>query len=91
MVGWHHRLNGREFEQTQGEGEEQGNLMCCSLWGQKELDMTEWLDNKNHGMYNTKSDPDERWVVIMCQYRSISCKDCSSAVGDVNREVDRGT
>ena len=64
---------------------------CAAVYGVKELDMTEWLDNKNNGMYNTKSDPDELWVVIMCQYRSISCKDCSSAVGDVNSEVDRGT
>ena len=41
MVGWHHRLNGHESEQTLGDGEEQGSLTCCSLWGLKELDMTE--------------------------------------------------
>ena len=40
MVGWHHRLNGHEFEQTPGDSEGQGNLACCSLWGRKELDMT---------------------------------------------------
>ena len=40
MVGWHHRLNGPEFEQTPGDDEEQGNLACCSPWGHKELDMT---------------------------------------------------
>ena len=40
MVGWHHRLNGHGFEQTPGDGEEQGNLTCCSPWGQKEVDMT---------------------------------------------------
>ena len=91
MVGWHHRLSGHEFEQTRGDCEGQGNLVCCSLWGRKELDTTEWLNNKNNGMYNTKSDPDELWVVITCQYRSISCNDCSSLVGDVNSEVDRGT
>ena len=33
MVGWHHRLNGHEFEQTQGDSEEQGSLVCCSPWG----------------------------------------------------------
>ena len=33
MVGWHHWLNGREFEQTLGDGEGQGNLACCSPWG----------------------------------------------------------
>ena len=40
MVGWHHRLNGREFEQTLGDSEGQGSLECCSPWGRKELDMT---------------------------------------------------
>ena len=46
MVGWHHRLNGHEFEQTPGDSEGQGSLGCCSPWGCKELDMTERL-NKN--------------------------------------------
>ena len=40
MVGWHHRLNGHEFEQTPGDSEGQGSLACCSPWGHKELDMT---------------------------------------------------
>ena len=39
MVGWHHWLNGHEFEQTPG----QGSLVCCSLWGRKESDTTAWL------------------------------------------------
>ena len=46
MVGWHHRLNGREFEQAPGHSEEQGSLACCSPWGPKELNMTELLNNK---------------------------------------------
>ena len=41
MVGWHHRLNGREFEQTLGDSEGQGSLQCCSPWGHKESDMIE--------------------------------------------------
>ena len=41
MVGWHHQLNGHEFEQALGVGEGQGSLVCCSPWGRKELDMTE--------------------------------------------------
>jgi len=45
MVGWHHRLNGHEFEQTLGDGEGQGSLECCSLWSHKELDTTYWLNN----------------------------------------------
>ena len=43
MVGWHHRLNRHEFEQTLGDGEGQGSLVCCSPWGHKELDTTERL------------------------------------------------
>ena len=46
MVGWHHRLNGYEFEQALGGGEEQRSLACCSRWGHKELDSTEQLNNK---------------------------------------------
>ena len=44
MVGWHHRLNGHEFELTLGDGEGQGSLACCSPWGHKESDMTEQLN-----------------------------------------------
>ena len=44
MVGWHHRLNGHEFEWTLGDGEGQGSLECCSPWGYKELDMTEQMN-----------------------------------------------
>ena len=40
MVWWHHRLNGHEFEQTAGDGEEQGSLAYCSPWGHKESDVT---------------------------------------------------
>ena len=44
MIGWHHRLNGHEFEQTLGDSEGQGSLACCSPWGHKELDMMERLN-----------------------------------------------
>ena len=40
MVGWHHRFNGHEFEQTLGDIEGQGSLACCSPLGHKEWDMT---------------------------------------------------
>ena len=40
MVGWHHQLNGHEFEQTSGDNEEQGSLACCSPRGLKESDTT---------------------------------------------------
>ena len=45
MVGWHHRLDGDEVEQTPGVGEGQESLACCSPWGNKELDTTERLNN----------------------------------------------
>ena len=47
MVGWHHKLNGQEFEQAPGDGEGQGSLACCSPWGCKESDMTYRLNNKD--------------------------------------------
>ena len=42
--GWHHHLDGHEFEQAPGAGDGQGSLACCSPWGHKESDMTEWLN-----------------------------------------------
>ena len=41
VVGWHHQLNGHEFEQTLGDSGGQGSLAYCSLWGRKEPDMIE--------------------------------------------------
>ena len=43
MAGWHHWLDGRESEWTPGDGDGQGGLACCSSWGLKESDTTEWL------------------------------------------------
>ena len=42
--GWHHRLDGQEFEWTPGVGDGQGGLACCNSWGCKESDTTEWLN-----------------------------------------------
>ena len=47
IVGWHHRLDGHEFEQAPGDGDGQGSLVCCSSWGHKESDMTERLNNNS--------------------------------------------
>ena len=44
MGGWHHRLNGPEFEQASRVGDGWGSLACCSPWGHKESDTTEWLN-----------------------------------------------
>ena len=43
MVRWHHQLNGHEFEQALGGGDEQGDLAYCDSWGCQESDMTERL------------------------------------------------
>ena len=52
VVGWHHQLDGHEFEQAPGVGDGQGSLMCCSPWGRKESDMTERLNNKIRKLVN---------------------------------------
>ena len=44
MVGWHHQLDGHEFEQVPGVGDRQGRLACCSPWGRKESHATEPLN-----------------------------------------------
>ena len=43
-VGWHHRLDGHQFEQASGTDDGQGSLACCSPWGRKESDTTEQLN-----------------------------------------------
>ena len=48
MVGWHHQLDRHEFEQTLGDGEGQGSLVCCSPRAHKELDVTEQLNTDRH-------------------------------------------
>ena len=56
MVGWHHRLNGREFEQALGDAG-QGSLVRCSQWGRKESDTTEGLNNNAGDAKDTGSIP----------------------------------
>ena len=53
MVGWHHRLSGREFDQTLVDSEGQGSLACRGPWGHKKSDATEQL-NKNKSYIVTK-------------------------------------
>ena len=52
MVGWHHWLNGQEFEQPLGDGEGQGSRVYCSPWGHKELEVTERLNKASGGDWN---------------------------------------
>ena len=50
-IRWHHRLDGHEFEQAPGVGEGHRSLAHCSPWGPKELDITEWPNNNNKGLF----------------------------------------
>ena len=60
-VGWHHQLNGHEFEKILGDSKGQENLVCCSPWGCKESDKTYRLNNNNNpaipllGIYSEKN------------------------------------
>ena len=62
MAGWHHQLNGHEFEQALGDGERQGSLVCCSPWGRKESDTTERLNNNNNPCKD-----------LLCSTEAVSC------------------
>ena len=44
MVGWHHGIDGHEFEQAPGIGDDQGSLACCSPWGRKDSATTKGLN-----------------------------------------------
>ena len=48
MVGWHHLLNGLELEQTPGDGEGQQSLACCNIWGHKESNTIQQLNNNSN-------------------------------------------
>ena len=62
MVGWHHWLNGHEFEQARGNGEEQASLVCCSSWCCKESDRTSWLSNSNTKFIHSTNDSNSRYL-----------------------------
>ena len=55
MVGWHHQLNGHEFEKTLGDSEGQGSLAFCSPWGHKQSDMTQRPNNRFENEQNWKT------------------------------------
>ena len=67
MVGWHHRLSGHEFEQTQGDGEGQGRLACCSPSGREELDMT-WSVNSLS------------WLMVGVRKEALKPADCGQSI-----------
>ena len=55
IVGWHHWLDGHEFEQALGVGDGQGSMACCSPWGGKESDMTDRLNWTEHNILRKQS------------------------------------
>ena len=60
VAGWHHRLDGHEFEWTLGDGDGQGGLACCDSWGRKESDTTErlnWTELNSEKAKNTFVSP----------------------------------
>ena len=68
MVGWHHQLDGHEFEQALGVGDGQGSLACCSPWGHKELDMTKqlvWTENVVQGPERVSEDNASKELIII--------------------------
>ena len=69
MVGLHHRLNGHEFECVLGDGEWQGSLACCSPWGCKESDTTEWLNNSIFDWYISQISS----CIVKGKYRNTYC------------------
>ena len=70
MVGWHHRLNGHEFDQTLGDGGGQGGLACCGPWGHKESGMSR---RQQCGSAEQRREPDDEsarvWVTQLLQDR----------------------
>ena len=75
MVGWHHQLNGHEFEQTPGVGDGQGGMECCSPWGHKESD-TERLNNNNK-----KAEWEKTLQILTVKHTvSVSCSVVSDSV-----------
>ena len=77
IVGWHHRLDGHKFEHVLEASDAQGSLVCCSLWGHKELDMTQQLNwtkimsssLRPHGLQHTRlpcASPSPRAYLYSC-------------------------
>jgi len=82
MVRWHHWLNGHEFEQTLGDSEGQGSLVYCSLWGRKESDMADQLNNNKKWkticfIYSilAKVKTPSKWYLILDRYSVLKVTD----------------
>ena len=92
MVGWHHQLNGHEFEQTLGDGEGQGSLACCR--SHKVLDTTEWLNNNKIKTYHIKESEKEKLIEpqITCCMKELSSQERQITVSLITqRNMHRGS
>ena len=69
VVGWHHWLNGHELEQTLGDGEGQGSLACCSPWGHKESDTTDWTTTIHGRDPKWKTLPNGQKLHLKCYHK----------------------
>ena len=76
MAGWHHQLDGREFEWTLGVGDGQGGLECCDSWGRKESDMTEYWTELN--WTDIKGETDSNTIIVGDLNTPLTPKDRSS-------------
>ena len=92
MVGWHHQLNGQEFEQTPGDSEGPGSLACCSPWGCKESDTTKWLNNSNSSSRNSEKHFNVLTRLVICYKKNVTQKQTSErdAKGNCRGEVGWG-
>ena len=80
MVGWHHQLNGHEFEWALGNGEGQESLVCCSPSGHKESDTTEQLNSNKHFLsWWNKILPYRRVPSLLCLLAKITCRRVSAS------------
>ena len=68
VVGWYHRLNGHEFEQTLGDREGQGSSVCCSSWRCKESDMIKQLNDNHHHHVNIQLTLQQRFELCESAY-----------------------
>ena len=75
MVGWHHRLDGHEFEQTPGVGDVQGSLACCSPWGRSWTWLSDWIELMVV-------------LVIVCKFKIVACLEMCS-INDLHIIEDR--
>ena len=88
MVGWHHRLDGREFPQAPGVGDGQGGLACCRPRGRRELDLTEWLKNNSLPEKRKKKNPCHPRIPISPQHDVNKQQNATKNVQRIRVEVD---